>query len=253
MNASKQHDSFKCPTIAEALCEIHFSVKPETANSNWADTLKKHLGDAYPHLENKEHRQFKAEISPQGVSVNPIGTSIAYHVFKHAKRNHLIQAFPNLLTINEIEKYPGWNVVIKDLETAWTSLQRTISVEKISRIGLRYINKIPRMNPDESVSEWLKPSEFYPSRILIAKAQFASRFETFIDDEHRAIVVLAEGLSQTGEKPIIFDIDVVSEANIEPNWDLVEKTVGFLHDQIWQVFKPALSPKLEKYLNGGGI
>jgi uncharacterized protein (TIGR04255 family) len=57
-------------------------------------------------------------------------------------RKMLVQVGPRLLTVNALKPYPHWEGFKPRIEMAWKSLQATIEVQGLERIGLRYINHI---------------------------------------------------------------------------------------------------------------
>lgn len=114
---TKKNKSYSNPTIAESLCEIHFDRRPSENQSVEAilRSLKAELSSDYPSVTEQQIKQFQAAITEMGISVNEEKFSTTRLIFKHEKRNHMIQFLPNILTINEVERYPGWDFFLKDV------------------------------------------------------------------------------------------------------------------------------------------
>ena len=156
---NQRNKTFPNPTIAEALCEIHFD--PVTSHNlitgDVLKTLRAELASDYPSITEQQIKQIQAAFTDRGISVNEENVDTTRLMFKHGKRNHLIQFLPGIMTVNEVEHYPGWDLVLKDIHRGWNALNSGFHQVSPKRIGLRYINVIPRRNPAEPLSEWLKP------------------------------------------------------------------------------------------------
>jgi uncharacterized protein (TIGR04255 family) len=249
--APSKHDTFKKPTVAEALCEIHFSSSDATFwQTDWRATLQAQAGSKFPNFERKEIRSFQAEIGPEGLKFADAPATVPRAIFKDHSNRLLMQVSPGLLAINEISEYRGWNDFSSDLKNAWDFIVKSAHPVGVHRIGLRYINKIPRTNSDDEVGQWLKSSAFVPDRLMAAKSRFLNRMEDGTDPNHRLVVTIAEAVE--GEaRPIIFDIDVFSETKLNADWSSIHSIVDRLHEEAWTVFSNAIGAKLKTALNGG--
>jgi uncharacterized protein (TIGR04255 family) len=236
------------PSIAEALCEIRFG----TAITNFQESmkeLKKVLKPLYPDPQEKNIKQYHATIKEMGVSVEE--KPVSMWVFKHKQRNHLIQISPHMVSVNEIEKYPGWKIFSEDLSFAWDAIEKIFSISSIKHIGLRYINLIPRKNADEPLSQWLQPNRYYPDGILDSTTGFVSRSEFNIADSKRLIVTIAEAVQKNHEKGFIFDIDAITQINDSLDWPLILEKIDSLHTLISEVFLSSIARKYESFLKEG--
>lgn len=235
------------PSIAEALCEIHFSAKYSKFEDSIKE-LKRLLRDSYHDPHEKTIKNYHATIKEIGISVEE--KSISFWVFKHKERNHCIQVFPHMVSINELEKYPGWTAFSQDISLAWDYLQKALSISCIKHIGLRYINLIPRKDAHEPLSQWLQPNRYYPDGILDSVSGFVSRSEFNIEDSRRLIITIAEAMQKNNEKGFIFDIDTTTLINGNIEWDSIFSKIESSHDLIYDVFTTSIARKYEFYLKG---
>ena len=245
------HQPYEYPVIAEALCEVHFQRDDSAWNKDWLDVFAETVKDIYPTKEVRHLRQIKAEVGPQGVSVQPEGDAIPRYILKHTSRPHLLQLSPFLFTVNELPKYPGWKQFATDLEAGWAVVNKISTPSKIRRIGLRYINRISRKDKTEKLAEWLSSSAYYPSKFLESNSQFSSRMEMRVDSAHRVVVSVAEGAAEAGKtSPIILDIDSIFEGSIPAQWGEIKTIIDDLHERVWDVFHTSASEKLKKLMKG---
>jgi uncharacterized protein (TIGR04255 family) len=238
------------PSISEALCEIHFATK----TGNFEDSIKELkllLKSSYQEPREKKIKQYHAKIKEVGVSLEE--TPVSFWVFKHNERNHLIQIFPHMLSVNELGKYPGWKIFSDDLFSAWNAVKKAFSVLDIKHIGLRYINLIPRKNAEEPLSQWLQPNRYYPDGILDSTTGFVSRSEFNIEESKRLIVTIAEAIQDNHEKGFIFDIDTVAQINEAMEWESIIEKIDSLHDLVSDVFFSSIARKYESFLKGENV
>ncbi|OFZ15716.1 MAG: hypothetical protein A2Z20_08975 [Bdellovibrionales bacterium RBG_16_40_8] len=243
--------NFNYPTIAEALCEIHFQTEDGGGlSSTGLDALSDVLKSDFPTPKDQELQQFEAVIGSNGVSVKPVGTPTKKRMFKHRTRDHLIQVSQNILTINELNAYPGWKIFEPDIYFSIDAICKVAKISQINRIGLRYINKVPR-DPKDAVGSWLKENAYYPNGILKYTHKFASRFEFRHDSEVRAIVSIAEGQDDKGNQPILFDIDCIIESELPMNKNKLSPALDRVHNLSWDVFGNSLTERYKSYLEKG--
>lgn len=247
------HPSYPNPTIAEALCEIHFALPDDAPwKASFAGDLFKKIQDDFPVMEPKTEIDFQFELGPQ-----PIGHSLLpprqRMCYKHKDRPLLLQLGPNVFTVNVLPEYAGWDMMCQDVLGAWQQAKKALKPEKITRIGLRYINRISMTNDEDMPGEWFHASDYLPVAVLRSKGSFLSRVESQIDPENRIIVTFAESRSDNDsqKKDIIFDIDRIRYKTIPLKDKTLLSEMNHLHDHIWEIFKSAQTDRLKAYLERG--
>jgi uncharacterized protein (TIGR04255 family) len=250
---SSKHPSFKNPTIEEALCEIHFTLSPENPwKASFIGEFFKKIQKDYPEMEPGFEVGLQYELSPQKIGQSWLAPRQRVR-FKHKERPLLIQLAQNTFTLNVLTPYPGWEIMKVDVLDAWENAKEIFKPTAINRIGLRYINKIKKGKRDEKLGEWLKVGDYISAGIVKNKGRFLSRIESYIDDNNRIIVTVAEEkqVSKNGEYNILFDIDRILQKDIQIDKDILSKEMENLHDDIWEIFDASKTEKLTHHLNGG--
>lgn len=237
-------------SISEALCEIHFTTTTDDFESSIKE-LKKLFKPAYQEPKEKKIKQYHAKINEVGLSVEE--KPILFWVFKHSERDHLIQVSPHMISVNELGKYPGWEVFSKDLSFAWNAITTAFSIEHIRHIGLRYINLIPRKNAEEPLSQWLQPNKYYPDGILDSCTGFVSRSEFSVEESKRLIITIAEASQNNHEKGFVFDIDSIIQIHAATEWESILEKIDSLHDLVSDVFFSSIARKYESFLKGENL
>ena len=142
----------------------------------------------------------------------------------------------------------------KDILDAWAAAREVIKPASITRIGLRYINRIDRSHPNESPSDWFAPSDYIPKAVLSSLPGFLSRLEVRPTLDSRRIVTLGEVTvhpdSVRDARAILLDIDCIVEKEIGIDDQAIIEEIAGLHDAAWEIFSASRTPRLEQLLRG---
>jgi uncharacterized protein (TIGR04255 family) len=249
-----EHPSFRNPQIAEALCEIHYTLAPGTP---WRPTAPgaffKELQSDYPELEPMPEQGVVLVFGPDGVPVQHLTPPRIKFKLKHGTRPFLLQISEQTLSLNVLPPYPGWSGFKSELAHRWPNFVKTVNPQAITRIGLRYINRIARRSADEKPSYWLKSSEYVAAITLKSGPGFLARSESRLDSHNRLLVTVAHDTSHHGggiHGSLLLDLDRIIEKEIRTEWQEIEATIQALHDSVWEVFSAACGKNLEKLLKG---
>jgi uncharacterized protein (TIGR04255 family) len=253
---SDSHPSFANPTIVEVVCDIHFRLpRGKVWQAEFFGGLFNKIQSDYPSMEPVSELQMQVAVGPLGIQQHMVANPPKVR-FKHAKRQLQLQFVENSLTLNVLPKYPGWDSVQQDVLAVWPEVREVVHPKSITRIGLRYINRIPREVPGEPPGEWLQACEYIPAILLKSKPGFLMRTQVQLDINNRIIITTAD-VTESEETPevgpIIFDIDRIIERDISPGDKSLAKELKILHDDVWDVFNSVQTPKLLRLLNKNGV
>ena len=239
------------PTIVEAICDIRFRLAPR---KKWKPSLPgelfKHIQDEYPEMEAVADMGLQLEVGPLGPSAQVVAQRPKV-CFKHSSRSLLLQLAENSLTVNTLLPYPGWQVMRSDVLVIWQRVEEVLQPEVITRLGLRYINRIVKETEEDRPGTWLTENAYIPKGILETDPGFLLRVETHLDDENRLILTLGDTKSEEDGPygAIIFDIDRMVKREIVPAQDALEQELNRLHAAVWEVFASAQGEKLAVLIN----
>ena len=248
------HPTYPNPTIQEALCEIHFRL-PD--GIKWNPTLFgeffKQIQPDFPDLEPVTEVGVQLQFGSGGVgqAILPPRQRMRY---KHASRNLLLQLSENILSVNVLPRYHGWSEMSRDILYAWGKAREVIKPASVTRIGLRYINRIEKANPDERAGDWLAASDYVPKAVLASLPGFLSRLEARPDPGSQIIVTVGgpPAANEGGSRSIILDIDCITESDIAVGDSSILEQVKRLHETAWMIFASTMTPRLEQLLKGEG-
>lgn len=246
------------PAIAEALCEFHFAVYSSDQNDvksvhpvwepKWFGKLLQELGAGYD-LEPAQIKMMR--ISSQGgqkPEVSEVKGNSDRMIYRHKDSVHLLQLSPGLLTINEVGNYPGWQEFSKHIKNAWETFSRVCPHIEVTRVGLRYINRVQRGSETTRVGDWLQNSDWLPPRMMQQEKDFFFRFDARFDSDcHMKLTVVEE---QTDDllAPIIFDLDAISQSLKLTSWKDVFSKVDHLHQLVRKEFKDSITDRYKSFV-----
>lgn len=245
------HPTYPHPTIIEAICDIHFRL-PES--QEWKPSLPgeffKRIQHEYPEMEPVLEMGLHLEVGPSGTSAKVLPPPQKVR-FKHRTRSLVLQLAENALSISVLPPYQGWNAMRTDALAAWKQLKEVLKPELISRLGLRYINRIEKETNQDRLGNWLVATEYIPAAILSSAPGFLLRIETHLDSENMLIITIGDTKTETENAygAMIFDIDRIVEREIIAGQEMLEGEMDRLHGDIWSVFSSAKGARLDAFLN----
>jgi uncharacterized protein (TIGR04255 family) len=243
------HEPFAQPTIVEALCEVHFGLGDGREwNEEWFGAFFRKIEASFPRMEPRQ--LMKLSPAEGGIGLRGVQQVLGM-VYHHRDRPLLRQLFQDHLTVNELAPYPGWGVFLDDLAAAWSDFAQVVDPAHVTRIGLRYINRIPRASTGETLGDWLADSEYYPRLLRDGTSGFRSRFEHRPQPGVRLVVTVAEEKVDSGTGPVILDLDAIIEASMPSEMPALKSELDALHDVIWTAFESTLTERLRAHLRGG--
>ena len=250
MVSTGQHPSFAHPGIAEALCEVHFQFGEEGWKPTAFGDLFVALQPDFPELEPVAEMGVQFQLGAGGLSQEllPAQQRVRY---KHKDRQVLVHLSDSVFTVNVLPAYDGWTRMQADLLNAWERLLGVVTVSSVSRIGLRYINRLPKTD-DQTVGDWLKASDYIPAAALSSLSGLLSRLEVHPTTTERRIVTVADvKADDPQDSGLVFDIDCIGEDPIDPARESIADLTDRLHAEAWRIFEASITPRLRDYLETG--
>jgi len=248
------HPTFKSPTILEALCEVHFRVSPEHP---WTATKPgdffQHVCTDYPTIEPIVEQAVQLTIGPDKMPRQEFLAPRLKFKFTHRDSAHptLLQVSDSTFALNCLSPYPGWETMKAKLLSAWAIFREQAQPVEITRIGLRYINRVRRLSKDEQPSYWLRETELIPAAVLKSREGFSFRLELRLDDHNRLFTTIAHAMGpDTGEfGALFFDVDRVVERGVTTHDNALDSAMETLHEDVWNVFVNAKNKNYDRLLN----
>lgn len=157
------HPSYPNPQLVEALCEIHLQLSHADP---WKPTKPgaffKVAQETYPEIEPVTQQGVQLVIGPDSLPQQQLLPPKMSFRLKHRERPLMLQLSEKIFTINALRPYLGWKHMKAELQQVWPWVMEIIKPDAVTRVGMRYINRIQRRLAAEKPGYWLKSCEFIP-------------------------------------------------------------------------------------------
>jgi uncharacterized protein (TIGR04255 family) len=246
---SSPHPTYPKPTIAQVTCEIAFASQDEVKLS--AAVLYPIFSDEFPEIQPIQSRVqvviANTELTNQDPPQSPNAGAFR---FATTDGKRFVQISRSNFIYQTNEQYPGWEHFRTKLLKLWSA--PVMRPTTITKVGLRYVNRIIKTKKGRDPSYWFQPTADLPAALLSSKEHFLGRIESSPLPSHLRLVTFA------AEPPgpdwplgtIVMDIDRITTKQFASDEPRLVKNLELLHDDIWTSFDSAGSKNLKKYLSG---
>lgn len=183
------HRSYPNPQL---VCDFRFTPP---VSASWQPTALgeffKAVQSAYPQLEPITEQSLELVVAPDGMPAQRMGSPRVRFRLRHAAKPILITITEGVLTFHALPPYPGWNQFKHEMEAIWPKFLDGSTPESIQQTGMRYINRIPRRESDETPRQWLRASDYVTPALLDSAPGFVSRIEVQVNSANRRMVTIA--------------------------------------------------------------
>ncbi len=196
--------------IIEAILDIRVILAPGVSIEVF-DGFYETIKPKYPLRKNKMHFEASFNLGPKGALVEKKIDTLEGYLFD-SKEGRIVQARLNGFTLNKLRPYQNWASMKQEAKELWNLYWSITKPLKISRIGLRFINRIEIPLPIDNFQEYFVTFPNLSSEIPQGIASFFMRL-VIPKPEIEATSIIIETMEdeQGGKLPIIFDIDVFIE------------------------------------------
>ena len=209
-----EYTVFPNAPIVEAILDVRVEL-PKDVTLETLATFYDRVKTRYPE---KQHRtEFSAGIrfDQQGASLEKPEASQTGYLFRSPAEKKAVQARLNGFSFNKLKPYNNWDAFRTEGRELWEIYLKIANPLKVTRIALRYINRIEIPLPLSDFKEYILTVPEVAPALPQALAHFFMRLVIPKPDiGATAIINQTMGIPGVGEKlPFIFDIDVVKETD----------------------------------------
>ncbi|WP_411196496.1 TIGR04255 family protein [Rhizobium sp.] len=235
-------EKYRVPPITESVVEFRFSspIAFEAIEKREAK-LKRHYPNVVSNIE------VKANITRSGMSgsQNPIGKK-----FTTGDQLQIMVVNADLLAIGQLAPYPGWETFRERIKRDFSAYVELFGRRQISRIGIRYINRIDIEAPAAKVRDYLN---FYPTTPLedLPEMNFALQVTQQLPDSRFGVTLQTASVEPPIPKNISFllDIDLFRTVDIPNRDDHIFELLEEMRITKNSVFESLVTDKARKLFN----
>jgi uncharacterized protein (TIGR04255 family) len=242
---------YKRPPITEAVIALTFA---ETIESRDLDKADSNFGRLYPH--HQDNRNLNVQVMmPTAPELGP-DTTIHKDEMGHRRssddQTQIVILWPTSLIFSQLAPYPGWADFFARFVRDWTLWKKVIGYRKISRVGVRYINRIdiPITGDLTHYEEFLNlypeiPNELGPVFAYGIQTQLACP-----EIDGRITINSASIPSPLlAHSSFIFDQDIYKEINVPQSDDDLYKLLNEIHVKKNAVFEACITDRARELFN----
>ena len=153
--------------------------------------------------------QLKPDAPPQ-LTMAPGGGPAGY-LFRSADNKQAVQALRDGFSFSRFRPYQDWDTFSKEARDLWERYAALTKPNKVTRIGLRYINRLELPLPFSDFKEYLLTVPEIAPGLPQGLSSFFFRVVMPIDEAKAFATItetIAEGEGSKAAVPVILDIDV---------------------------------------------
>jgi len=240
------YETFPNPPITEAVIEILVQL---SKNITINDLIKCHdnLKDRFPEVV--EQKVFKAGFQfGKKASTLPSEESTIGYVLKSSQDQKVVQSRLNGFAFSKLKPYENWKKFCSEAHELWNIYREIANPTKISRISLRYLNRIEVPYPFKDFNEYILTNPQIAPNLPQAVSNLFMRLEIpNYDIPAKAILIQTmEQPTQDKKIPLILDIDVLRENEYIKNMDDVWVDFESLREYKNEIFFNSITDKTKE-------
>ncbi|MCZ6918293.1 MAG: TIGR04255 family protein [Gemmatimonadetes bacterium] len=222
---------FSNPPITEAILDLKVEL-PENTSLDQLAGFQDSIRDMYPGRRTRMAGKAEMAISEdKGIQLGE-GSTIASlgYIFVSNDSSQMVQARKDGFTFNKLKPYDTWEALRDQAHKLWSHYVEIARPKYVSRIALRYVNRIEIPLPITDLSEYVLVAPSTPRTFPVEFHSFLMRM-VMPYREYRAQAIVTEtiepGQPNSTTLPLIFDIDVFRQVSLEPDdkaiWEILDK------------------------------
>lgn len=214
--------------IREALIDVRVKF-PATFQPEQLLSLRDKLGDEFPKIEVRQliEHQFGFKKDGEPLPSNTEKKGIQSLVFRSKDGLDVVQCRVDGYTFSRLKPYANWEYLLEQAKKCWKIYSATLKPELITRIAVRYINRLASPSPLEFSKYFTAPLPIPPRLDNSIISGFLTRVQLRIPETGviTNVIQAFEPNIENGEW-VVIDIDVFKQ-----------QEYGFGDQQIWSDFE----------------
>jgi uncharacterized protein (TIGR04255 family) len=213
-----QPTRFPNAPITEAVLDIRVRLPKETDLAQ-LERLQDSIADRYPQKRVRKAWEGELRFSPEhGLELGPKSGGTIGYLFASADNKQAVQARLDGFSFSRFKPYVSWETLRDEARALWERYREVARPLTITRVALRYINRIEIPLPFGDFKEYILTVPEVAPGLPQGLADFFLRLVIPLPDIG-ATAIVSETLEHPTESspvvPLIFDIDVFRLGSID--------------------------------------
>jgi uncharacterized protein (TIGR04255 family) len=217
--------------ITEAIFDFRVKARAGLRGEEFAP-LHPQLASRFPKIEDRRGLQATFAVV-KGKSQPPLVQDLGMqgYFFKSADEKTIAQFRVDGFTLNRLPPYTSWGELFPLVIELWRLYSALARPEVITRLAVRYINRIPFPPGPVKLETYLRSAPVIPPELPQHVSSFLTRV-TIHDPDRNIAAHVAQALEAdaSGQPAVIFDIDAFKQDEFAGDDPAIEETLNRLRD-----------------------
>lgn len=243
------------PPVTEALIDIRIDPLPVTQMSI-LESLHEKLRGEYPNKKPQKQWEGIWEVREDTMAATQKAHGTIGYFFESKAKKRIIQYRLDGFTCNFLkpdphEAWPGWESLRDEARRTWDIYAKALEVQMITRIAVRYINRIVIPAPVVQLSDYLTTPPDVPKDFEYQNVNnFLSRVTVGIPDLNAsALITQAPAREPSSEVVLLLDIDIFRNQRVSLHPQIIWQTLDRFREIKNSIFEKSLKPRAKELFN----
>tara|TARA_R110000824_G_scaffold95178_10_gene229022 strand:- start:1715 stop:2461 length:747 start_codon:yes stop_codon:yes gene_type:complete len=238
---------YPIPPITEAVVEFRFEDR-QSASS--LETLNSKFAKFYENEQRLTNQTVTVEIAEDKIQTE----SNMFFRRSNAAEDQICMLFNDKIAISQLAVYPGWDIFFARLSRDWAVCRKFWGYRKLTRIGMRFINRIDVPEKDEvcTYEEFLNVHIALPS-FLDPSDNYALRVEKKFNDPISKVIInsapIASPFPNCGA--FLLDLDLGCTEELPQKDELIFDLLTKMRHLKNSIFEASITNKTRERLDDG--
>lgn len=240
----KQH--YPHAPITEALIDLRVELPPELAVAALGQMLEgdEAMKNAYPGKEALLREEF--QFAP-GIGASSMRQEAGFR-YRSADGKYVCQARVDGFTMSRLAPYENWETFQPEAQRLWTMYRAIANPAKVTRVAVRYINRIEVPLPVKDFSEYFRTFPEVSSDLPQGLAGFFMQLRMDLNEAKSFAIVnqtILEDVKPGRDDiaPFLLDIDIFRTVELPTEDDEIWRLMDKLAEEKNQVFEASITNK----------
>jgi len=243
---------YKNPPIEEAVCEFTFVAWAPDQQFDFTLPGRLKMHPLMAEYSGQPRTQNVRTIAANDPSTVAVQTSLLRVQLPTSDGRHLISIGRNTLAITALRPYDGWTNFMPRVERALDAFHEIISYAAVTRIGVKYVNRIIVPKAGASATEVLTE---VPAQDKISETRLSNftQFAEFVRTDGVKVLVTQATLQPNtpNTTEYLLDIDAIWDHQVLGSRTEIVAAVERLHDVEGAAFEALITEKARGLFDAG--
>lgn len=233
--------------ITEALIDIRVKL-PSNVDLSTLASVHTSFASGYPEKRDRVRTETKIDLKTMKTDTT---SAVDGYLFTSSDGKQVVQNRLDGFTFSRLKPYESWDKLREEAYRLWQTYRDSCRPELITRVALRYINRLDIPTPIQDFGDYFTAPPIVPHSLPQELISFLTR-NVVHEDAHGFVAIISQSLesgSSSKIATIILDVDVFKEAQFDPKamdaWEAIDQLREFKN----KIFFESVTEKtLEPYI-----